>query len=125
MTQTQNRPAIGGKVTRKTEEKRAAELDSGVRFTVGDEVHELRIGDITPRLAREVRRETGSSVMQLLQEVQAAPDVDTIATLIWVAQRIKGVDIALDDVDFDYSVMLSDDFAVGVAEAEVDDSPEA
>jgi len=115
------RPKVGNVA----EGKRNAELDTGVRFTVGEDVHEVRIGDITPRLAREVRKATGSSVMQLIQEASEAPDIDTIATLIWVAQRIKGVEVDLDDVDFDYSSMLSEDFDITVAEPEVDDSPEA
>lgn len=116
-----SRPSVGNIA----EGKRNAELDTGVRFTIGDDVHEVRIGDITPRLAREVRKATGSSVMQLLEEVENAPDIDTIATLIWVSQRIKGIDIELDDVEFDYSVMLGEDFDVSVAEPEVTDSPEA
>lgn len=116
-----SRPKVGNVA----EGKRNAELDTGVRFTVGEDVHEVRIGDITPKLAREVRRETGSSVMQLLEEVSSAPDIDTIASLIWVSQRIKGVEVDLDAVEFDYSVMLGEDFDVSVAEPEVDDSPEA
>lgn len=119
-----SRPTVGGKITRKTEEKRNAELDQGVRFTIGDDVHEVRIGDITPRLAREVRRETGLSVMQLLEEVGEAPDIDTVASLVWVARRLKGEVVDLDSV-LDYGTLLSDDFDIAIAGPEDDDSPEA
>lgn len=125
MSNTQ-RPAAR-KPSRSADKKASDALDSGVRFIVGDQVHEVRIGEITPRLAREVRRETGSTVMQLIEEVGEAADLDTIAALIWIARRIQGENVTFDDIDIDYGTVMSDDFQVDVAgpDEEGDGGPEA
>lgn len=122
-----NRPSLARKVTPKDKAKTQEALDQGVKFTLPTgETYEVRIGDVTPRLAREVRRETGSSFQHILREAGADSDIDTISTLVWIARRVKGEEVELDDVEVGYDVLLSDGFAVEEAgPEEVTASPEA
>lgn len=120
------RPAVGGKVTRKTEEKRRGALEEGIRLVIEGEPYEVRLGDVSARLARELRRETGHGVYGLLRAVASEPDVDVVAEFVWLARRIRGEQVDLDDVEVSYADLLGDGFDVAVAgEAEGDDGPEA
>lgn len=125
---TDTRPTLARKTTRKTEEARRAALDTGVTLRVGDEAYTVRIGDITPTLAREVRHVTGRGVAALIETVTESPDIDVVAELIWVARRLRGDTVTLAEVDEafgGYDTLLADDFDVAEAAPEVDDGPEA
>jgi hypothetical protein len=123
------RPSTARKVTPADEKKRHAELDNGVRLTLdeGKTWHTLRIGDVTPELAREIRSVTGRGFMSLVHLVGADPDLDVIQEAVWAARRIAGDDIELSDVAIDYGVLMGDDFDVEVAEPSGSEagSPEA
>lgn len=120
------RPTAARKVTKKTEESRREALDQGVRITLDGESYTLRIGDVTPAMARELRRETGHSFMALVNLLGDDPDIDVIAEAVWVARRMAGDEVALDDVMLDYN-NLGDGFDIDVAKPleVVDDGPEA
>lgn len=122
-----NRPTLARKVTPKSEATRAAALDQGVRLALSeDEVYEIRMGDVTPQIARELRRATGSSFNALMAEMGADPDIDSISTFVWLARRLAGDDVALDDVSVGYGEMLADGFDIDIAKPEeAGDSPEA
>lgn len=120
------RPSLARKVTPGSEANRKAALDEGVRMTVDGQSYEVRMGDITSTLARELRREYGGSFNKLRDELGNDPDADSIATFIWLARRARGDEVAFEDVEITYAQILADDFDVAVAGAEVvDDSPEA
>lgn len=126
MPQPSNRPAIGGQVTRKTEEKRKAALDEGLRLVIDGEAFEVRMGDVTSKIARELRRETGHGVYGLIEAVASQPDVDLVAEFVWLARRLRGEVVELDDVEVTYADLLGDDFEVDTAGAvEGDEGPEA
>jgi hypothetical protein len=117
---------LARKVTPRSEANREEGLDTGVRFTIEGDVFEVRVGDVTAHLAREIRAATGCSFNKLMDEMSTDPDIDTIATFVWIARRIKGETVGIDDVNVDYAAMLGDGFTIDVARPEeVEDSPEA
>lgn len=121
------RPTTARKHTRATEEKRETDLDQGVRLTIEGESYEARIGDVTPAIARELRKHTGMGFMTLMNTMSVDPDVDLVSAFVWVARRIKGEFVAFDDVIVGYSALLADGFEMGETDAEKvsADSPEA
>jgi hypothetical protein len=124
MSNTQKaRPTTARKVTRSSETKREAVLDSGLRITVEGEVYDVRLGDVTPALARELRAAIGMGPLQLINATGIAPDVDLLSAFVWLARRIRGEYVRIEDVSVSYQAMLSDGFDVGFPEAEED--PEA
>lgn len=106
MTTSTSRPSAARKHTRTTEQTRADELDQGIRITLDDEVYEVRLGDVTSSLARELRRGTGMALQQLLQEITTTPDLDSIASFVWLARRIAGEKVEIDDVALTYGQLL-------------------
>lgn len=122
-----NRPSLARKVTPKSEAKRTEALDEGIRMTVEGETYEVRLGDITPQVARELRRATGGSFNALREELGSDPDIDSISAFVWLARRIRGEILSLDDVAIGYAVILGDGFDVETTDGpeEVGDSPEA
>ena len=124
------RPNLARKVTRKTVEKADADLSRGCRITIGEDDYEVRVGDVTPAAARELRRLTGYSFMHLLDAMSTDPDIDLIQSFMWLARTLRGdtVDgrpVGLDDVDVSYADMLADDFDMAEAGPEVvDPGPE-
>jgi hypothetical protein len=122
------RPALAKKQTAKTEANRREALDEGVKLTLDGEEYVLRVGDVTPALAREVRNVTGHSFMRLISMLGEDPDIDVIAEAIWVARRVRGDEVDLDDVIVDYGLIAGEGFDIetaGSSEGEVDGSPEA
>lgn len=126
---TQARPSLARKHTRSTESARNAALDSGIRVKIGDEVFEVRIGDITPQLAGELRRSTGMSFRLLMSLLDEDPDIDLLTAFEWLARRIRGEDVAMSDVEFTYEDMADDSFDMeeleGAAEEADPADPEA
>ena len=117
------RPSTVRKVTRASEEKREAVLDSGLRITIDGKHYDVRLGDVTPNLARELRVSIGMGPLQLINATGIAPDVDLLSAFVWLARRIRGEFVRIEDVSVSYQEMLSDGFDVGFPEAEED--PEA
>lgn len=118
------RPSVQRKDTRKTRENRQAELDQGVRITLDGEVYEVRLGDITPLLARRFRREYEAPFSELIEELSDKADIDSIAGVIWMARMLRGEDVSFADIEVGYADV--DGLDVEVAEPEqVGDNPEA
>lgn len=121
------RPSLAAKSSKKSEADRKAALDQGLRLTIDGESYEVRIGDVTPQLARELRQATGMGFMQLVGAITGpGADIDLISAFVWVARRIRGEFLEVDDVEVTYAQMLSDGFEVDVAgeEQEPEDLPE-
>lgn len=119
MSNTQ-RPSIARKHTRKSDESQQKALDEGMRITLSDDVYEVRLGDITPSIAREVRREFGMGPQRFLATMAADPDVDLLAGFMWLARRIRGEYVELEAVmeDVGYKTLLENDIEFGSPEPE-------
>lgn len=126
MTTPAKRPSTARKHTRTTETKRTGALEQGLRITIDGEAYEVRLGDVTSTVTRELRRATGMSFNQVINLVQTDPDSDVIAAFIWIARRLNGEQIEVDDVVVTYAQILGDDFEVDMPGArKEDDGPEA
>ena len=124
MSNTQ-RPTLARKDTRKSREARQAALEQGVRIKVADAVYEVRLGDITPVLARRFRKEVGSPFSEVMDELETGrTDIDSIGAVIWMAQLLRGDEGGFDEVEFGYGDI--EDLEVELAEGEAEDEgPEA
>lgn len=118
------RPSTVRKDTRKTKESQQAILEQGIRLTVGEDVHEVRLGDVDAATERKFRRAYGLPVLGLMEEFNDAPGLDTFAALIWLSRILKGEDIELDDVPFTYAD-AEEMQAEETGPEEAPDSPEA
>lgn len=127
MSNTQTRPSLAKKHTRKSEEGREDVLNAGARIKIDDVWHEARLGDVTPTIGRELRTATGMSFMKLLGTLGEDPDLDVLQAFVFVARRIKGEVVSIDDVAVSYEAIFADDFEVVAAGAEEVDAanPEA
>ena len=112
------RPPLDRKHTRVSEKKRDDALDQGLRLSIDGTVYEARVGDVTPAIARELRRETGMGFMRLLEVTAEDPDIDVISTFVWVSRLIAGESISIDEVSVGYASILADDFEVALPGAE-------
>lgn len=107
------RPTTARKVTRSTEESRESALDQGLRITMEEgEVFEVRVGDITSAMARDLRSHIGCGPMQLIRQCAVDPDVDLLSAFVWLARRISGELVRFEDVEVTYAQLLSDGFDV-------------
>lgn len=123
---TTSRPSAARKHTRTTETNRADAMDAGLKISLEGEVYEVRLGDVTSNLTRELRRGTGMSFNQLMREVTTDPDVDSIAGFVWLARRIAGEKVEIEDVVVTYTQLLGEDFDIEVPDArDGGDDPEA
>ena len=107
------RPSLQRTHTRDTEKKRQENLNLGARITVNGDVFEARLGDITPAFGRPIRAEIGYGFMDLLDRMSEAPELDYVAEFLWVARRIRGEAVELDDIELDYADLLDEGFEVG------------
>jgi hypothetical protein len=125
MSNTQ-RPTAARKHTRTTKANREDELNAGLQITLDGKAYVVRQGDMTSRIERELRREYGGSYEALKRELGTDPGADSIAVFIWLAQRVAGEQVSLDDVELTYADMLEGDLDVDLAgKPEESDSPEA
>lgn len=118
------RPSTARKVTRTTEKNREAALDMGLRVTMEGEVYEVRVGDVTSSMARELRSRLGFGPMQLIKATAIDPDIDLLSAFVWLARRIKGEMVSFDSVEVSYAQLLADGFDVALPGDEEPD-PEA
>ena len=126
MTTKTTRPSVARKVTRKTTEKQDSDLSIGARVEIDGEAYEVRVGDVMPALARELRLLTGMGFLRLLDEMRRDPDIDLISTFVWVARRIRGENVTLEECEVGYDVVGDPDrFDMAQAGVEVDEGPEA
>lgn len=115
---TATRPKIAPKHTPGSEKNREASLDQGLRVTIDGEVHEVRDGDMTPQIARELRALSGMSYVRLVQTIKADPDIDVLSTFVWLARRILGEVVEFDEVAVSYEAILADGFDMSPTSAE-------
>jgi hypothetical protein len=109
MPESKKRPSLQRKVTPKSEKNRKEALDQGIAITVDGERYEVRIGDVTPAMSRDLRRETGFGTFGLIGAMTSkALDLDILQAFMWLARRIRGEDVELDDCEIDYELMLDD-----------------
>lgn len=106
--------ALEHKVSRRTREEQDKALSAGLRVALGDETYEVRFGDMTSTLTRELRAATGMSFQRLMWTLERDPDADVIASFVWLAKRVNGDAVDLDDVEVTYADLL-DGFEVHVA----------
>lgn len=99
---TESRPPLQRKHTRKTEDNRKAALEEGVKISYDGEEYVVKAGDISSQAARRFRREVGTSVRGVMEELGTDPDIDSVAALVWLARLLRGEDIELDDVAMTY-----------------------
>ena len=90
MSNDQKRPALARRVTRATEAERKEALEAGIKITLDGQSYELRMGDITSEIAREMRRATGMGFRALMSELPRDPDIDLISAFVWAARRVAG-----------------------------------
>lgn len=121
---TTKRPTAARKVTRTTEANREDALDQGLRITLEGEVFEVRVGDITSTMARELRAHMGFGPMQLIRQCAIDPDVDLLSAFVWLARRISGELVRFEEVEVTYAQLLSDGFDV-TTPGEGEPDPEA
>jgi hypothetical protein len=117
------RPSAAPKVTTSSEKNREEALDQGLRITLDDETFEVRVGDITSALARELRSQIGFGPMQLIRQCAVDPDVDLLSAFVWLARRIAGDLVRFEDVEVTYAQLLSDGFDVATP-GDVESDPE-
>jgi hypothetical protein len=98
-------------------------LSQGYRLTIDGEVHEAQLGDVTPAIARELRRATGFGFLGLMRALATDADVDLVSAAVWVARRVAGDPVAFEEVEVTYAQMLGDGFEVAVAESDKADPP--
>lgn len=127
---TPKRPSLARKHTPRTEAKRTAAHEQGIRVTYDGQEYVVRSGDLNAMDARDLRKELGLSFMGLRRGLAEDPDLDLIAALIWLARRVDGerglpyaavaLEMGYDDAADDLEIELVTD-----AEPEnVSDSPE-
>lgn len=121
------RPSAARKVTRSTENNRNAALDDGVRIEVGEDVYEVRVGDLNALDDMALRKQVGVPFTDLMEMLTKAPGLDLIAAIVWLARRIKGErDLTFEAVAVDIGYDFLDQAEITETKAEeIADGPEA
>ena len=124
----QDRRPPAKKATAKSKQRAAVSkeeaLSQGYRLTIEGETFEAQLGDVTPAIARELRKHTGFGFLGLMRAMSTDADVDLVSAAVWVARRVAGEVVHLNDVEVGYAAMLADGFGVEVAESEKADAPD-
>lgn len=115
------RPSLAAKSSKRSEADRKAALEQGMRVTLDGQTYEVRMGDVTPQIARELRAQVGFGFIQLIEQMDTVPDVDLVAAFVWVARRVRGERVALDEVEMDYGDLFDADPEI----LDATDEPEA
>lgn len=77
-----------------------------VKITAGGKSYIFRPSEITPRIARRVRQETGMALMTAISALSDSPDLDVLSVICYAAALQTDPDSAsLDDIDesFNYT----------------------
>jgi hypothetical protein len=99
-------------------------LSQGYKLTIDGETYQAQLGDVTPAIARELRKNTGYGFLGMLRALSTDADVDLVSAAVWVARRIDHDPVAFEEVEVTYAQMLGDNFEVAVAEDEKADAPD-
>ena len=101
-------------------------LSQGYRLTIDGQVYEAQLGDVTPVIARELRKHTGYGFLGLMRAMATDADVDLVSAAVWVARRVAQDPVEFEEVNVTYAQMLGDNFEVAVAGEKADaPDPEA
>lgn len=92
--------------TRRSQDEKQKALNQGLRVTFEGRVYEVRYGDVTPALARELRANTGMGWNQLMSMLMVDPDIDLMQSFLWLARRLQGERVQLDGVDVSYEDVI-------------------
>lgn len=120
--QPQDRKTAASKRRALTSKEEA--LSQGYRLTIEGQVYEAQLGDVTPVIARELRKHTGYGFLGLMRAMATDADVDLVSAAVWVARRIADDPVDFTEVEVSYAQMLGDDFEVAVAESDKVDPPD-
>lgn len=99
-------------------------LSQGYRLTIDGQSYEAQLGDVTPAIARDLRRATGFGFLGLMRAMSTDADVDLVSAAVWVARRVAGDQVPFEEVEVTYAQMLGDGFEVAVAESDKADPPD-
>lgn len=127
-TPQDRRPPLQKKNTRTTKANQDAALDLGLTLTLDGEDYTIRTGDLTALDARELRRQVGMSLPQLIAgALSDATDIDILAAIIWLARFVNGErTVTYEDVAGEIGYDVLDKFDVKqVNSPEDESSPEA
>ncbi len=114
----QDRRPPARKHTASSKMRREEVLSQGYKLTIEGVTYQAELGDVTPAIARDLRRGTGFGFLGLMMEMAKGADIDLISAAVWVARRIDGEIVDLEDVVVDYAALMSDDFEVEIAESD-------
>lgn len=93
-------------------------------MTVDGTTYTVRLAEISAAHATLYRKETGGSLRAIIASAGTDPDIDTVATIMWLARRQAGDDVTYAEVAD--GVRYDADIEVVEEPAEEDpDSPEA
>lgn len=67
-----------------------SDQDQVLRFSIEDKEYALNLDAVTPAFALEARTETGMSPAQAATLLGTAPDLDSLAAVMWMARRQAG-----------------------------------
>lgn len=93
-----NRPSTARKRTPADEKKREAELNESFAIRVDDTEYKLVPADITGLAEMKVRRETGMSITELIQKLQANPGMDLIGCFMYACEIAAGREADLEKI---------------------------
>ena len=110
------------------ERKRDAIRKQRLVLHVDDAEYVLRATDVTPALAGEYRRQTGLTVLATVGALYADPDLDVVASAVWLARRLAGDSVTWDEVaegmSWDQAIWMShEDDADDVEDGDPHDPP--
>lgn len=112
-------------VSRSTLQREDDEMNAGVRVTIEGEDYVVRVGDVSAKLAGELRKNAGYSFFRLQEYLADDPDLDVLAAFVWLARRVRGEDVKFGDVALSYAQIAADGFDIDYASAPEDEDPEA
>jgi len=76
----------------------AKKAEATIRISVDGQHYTFRPGDVTALDAQALRRATGMSMRGLWDAAQNDPDIDVIASLVWLARRAKEPSLSYETV---------------------------
>lgn len=104
------RPSLAKKHTPKSEKAREDALNENFSLRVDDEVYTIVPADITGLAEMKIRRETGMSVMEIINKMQTAPGMDLIGCFMYACEISRGREADLEKILG--SVSLASEFDV-------------
>lgn len=122
-----HRPPLTKKHTRDSKANQDAALDMGVTLTLDGKPYTVRTGDLTALDARELRRQVGLSLPQVIAGAMSdATDIDILAAIIWLARYVNGErTLTYEDVAGEIGYDVLERFEVDAAGKGDESDPEA